>query len=487
MTDDPGATRAVVPTELARWVDAEVHLPSALVVDPAPIVVDITQDSRRVEPGSLFVCIFGSHVDGHELAADAVARGAVALLVERPLHVGVPQIVVPDTRRAVGPLAAGFFGEPAQAMKVIGITGTNGKTTVTHMLRGIGEAAGTATAAIGTLTGGHSTPTTPEAIDLHRHLALLRDQGTGLVALEVSSHALALHRVDGLVVDVAVFTNLSRDHLDFHGTMDAYFQAKAVLFAPERARQAVVNLDDPYGRLLSDAAQIPTTGYSLADAGEMELHSDHSRFWWRDRPVRLPLVGEVNVANALAAATAAEAVGIERDAIVGGLESLGPVSGRFEVVDIDADFTVMVDYAHTPDALSHLLEAARGVCPSGRIHLVFGCGGDKDRTKRAPMGEVASRLADRLVLTSDNPRSEEPAAIISEIRAGVESGVEVEIEVDRRRAIALALATAEAGDLVIIAGKGHEETQTIGDRVIPFRDAQVVVEEYGRLAEAQPS
>ncbi len=486
MTHDPDATESVALAELARWVDGEVRLPPSVAPDTwsDPLVTDLVHDASKVSPGALFVCMVGSRVDGHTLAAEAVERGAVALLVDRPLDVPVAQIVVPDTRSAVGPVAARFFGPAAAGLRVVGITGTNGKTTVAHIFASIGAAAGRRTGVIGTLTSSHgTTPTTPEAIDLHRRLAQLRSSGDELVAIEVSSHSLALHRVDGLEVDVAVFTNLSRDHLDFHGTMDAYFQAKAMLFTPERARQAVVNLDDPHGRLLSDAAQIPTRGYGLNDVSALHLAVDHCRFTWQGRPVRLPLVGRVNVSNALAAATAALAMGIEPEAVVAGLEAVLPVPGRFERVAIDAPYDVMVDYAHTPDALARALEAARDLSPAGRLHLVFGCGGDKDRTKRAPMGEIASRFADRLIITSDNPRNENPEAIIADIQRGVDPapGMVVDVEVDRRQAIALALATATDGDLIVIAGKGHEAEQIIGDQVVAFHDPQVVIEEHARL------
>lgn len=477
MTPDPRAATPVALAELARWVDGELHGPTADVV-----VDDLVQDSRLVQPGSLFICITGATSDGHGFAADAVDAGAVALLVERRLDLDVAQVVVPDTRRAVGPLAAAFLGRPADDLEIIGITGTNGKTTVAHLIMAIFSAAGRPAATIGTLTGGHTTPTTPEALDLHRDLARLRDGGTEVVTLEVSSHALAMHRVDGLVVDVAVFTNLSRDHLDFHGTMESYFQAKATLFTPEHASRAVVNLDDPNGRLLQDAAQIPTVGYHMDDAADVVLAPDHSTFTWEGHEVRLPLVGRVNVSNALAAARVAQTIGVDTAAIVAGLGAVAPIHGRFERIELSSDFGAMVDYAHTPDALARLLESARELCPQGRVHLVFGCGGDKDRTKRGPMGEVASRLADHVVLTSDNPRSERPEDIIDDIRRGTGSDAAIEVEPDRRRAIALAIAAAEPGDLVVVAGKGHESEQILGSTAVPFDDVRVVIEEHERMA-----
>jgi UDP-N-acetylmuramoyl-L-alanyl-D-glutamate--2,6-diaminopimelate ligase len=475
---DALVVQPVALADLARVVDGR------LVGDAAGVVVDdLTYDSRRVHPGTLFVCVPGSTTDGHDHAPDAVTAGAVALVCERSLGLGVPELVVTDCRAAMAPLAAHLYDHPADAMRVVGITGTNGKTTVAHLVAAIFESAGSPAVAIGSLTGLHTTPTTPEAPDLHRHLAALRSAGTEVVALEVSSHALELHRVDAMVVDVAVFTNLSRDHLDFHGTMNAYFQAKAKLFTPERARRAVVNLDDPHGRLLSDASQIPTVGYRMADADDLVLSGDSSSFRWRGQRVSLPLAGSVNVANALAAATAAAELGLDPATIAAGLARVTPVSGRFEWVDLDAPFSVMVDYAHTPDALEQLLLVARELGGDGRVRVVFGCGGDKDTGKRAPMGEIAARLADHVVITSDNPRTEAPEDIIAAIRQGVGrvDGVTVEEVPDRRRAIAQALGAASEGDLVVIAGFGHETVQTIGTERVPFDDRLVAREEYAAL------
>jgi UDP-N-acetylmuramoyl-L-alanyl-D-glutamate--2,6-diaminopimelate ligase len=330
---------------------------------------------------------------------------------------------------------------------------------------------------LGTLSG---TRTTPEAPDLQASLARYRDEGARAVAMEVSSHALALHRVDGTRFALAVFTNLSRDHLDFHGTEAAYFQAKARLFEPVRSSRAVVNLDDPRGRLLRDAALIPTVGYSLDDASDVELGPAGTRFRWRGQEAHVRLAGRHNLSNAIAAATAAVELGVDPADAAAGLGSAPPVPGRFEAVEAGQSFRVVVDYAHSPDALGRVLEAARDITPApGRVLDVFGCGGDRDATKLAPMGETASRLADVVYVTSDNPRHEDPDAIVAEIVRGLEPGSRAVVEPDRHRAIERALADALPGDLVLLAGKGHETTQAIGDHEVPFDDRRVAAEVLG--------
>jgi UDP-N-acetylmuramoyl-L-alanyl-D-glutamate--2,6-diaminopimelate ligase len=448
-------------------------------------ITAITYDSRSVAPGALFCCLRGARTDGHDHAPAAVAAGAAALLVDHPVPgVAVPQVVVADTRAAMARVAAAFFGHPSRQLAVVGVTGTNGKTTVTHLLQAALSAAGTPTAVIGTLT---QARTTPEAPDLQARLAALVAAGTGAVAMEVSSHALAQGRADGTWFSVAVFTNLSQDHLDYHGTMDEYFEAKAALFTPERAALAVINADDPWGRVLGERAAaggLAVRTYSLAEAEPL----DGSTFRWAGQVVRLRLPGRHNVANALAAATAARALGAEPAAVAEGLSSLATVPGRFEPVDAGQPFTVAVDYAHTPDALSGVLAAARETAgPDGRVLVVFGCGGERDRAKRPAMGEVAVRQADVAVLTSDNPRSEDPLAIIDEVRAGAEAaaargaGGRLVVEPDRRTAIARALGLAREGDAVVVAGKGHERTQVAGGRAVPFDDREVAREELERL------
>jgi UDP-N-acetylmuramoyl-L-alanyl-D-glutamate--2,6-diaminopimelate ligase len=471
----------------------------------------VVHDTGGVAPGSLFFCVRGARVDGHQLAGAAVAAGAVALVVDHVLRQAVPQVVVPDVRRAMGPMSAAFWGNPSHDLDVVGVTGTSGKTTVTHLLCPVLEASGRAPCAIiGTLSGAR---TTPEATDLQAMLAAQRDRGgsgagvgrgvgagRGAVAMEVSSHGLALHRVDGTRFAVAVFTNLSQDHLDFHHTMNDYFAAKAALFTPEFTDRAVVCSDDPRGRellarLRAPGSGVPATAYSLADAEELTLSPAGASFRWRGEPVELALAGRFNVTNAVAAGAAAEALGIEAGVVARGLSAATPVPGRFEAIHGGQRFTVIVDYAHKPDALDQALRAARELVaegharhsrgPSGRgsgqdvsgrrLLVVFGCGGDRDAAKRPLMGEVATRLADDVILTSDNPRSEDPLAIIDDIRAGIPAGAAatVAVEPDRRRAIESAVAEARPGDVVVIAGKGHETTQTIGDTVRPFYDREV--------------
>jgi UDP-N-acetylmuramoyl-L-alanyl-D-glutamate--2,6-diaminopimelate ligase len=462
---------------------------ATLTGDGAVEVSSVAMDSRRVAPGALFCCVRGARVDGHDLAAAAVADGAAALLVERPLGLGVPEVLVADSRAAVGPVASRFLGDPSHDLTVVGVTGTNGKTTTVALLAAIFEAAGRPAAVIGTLTGASAPgaprpPTTPDAIDLQTRLAELAQAGTAAVAVEVSSHAMVQHRVAGTRFDLAVFTNLSRDHLDLHPTMEHYFAAKAALFEPGLTAAGVVNADDPHGRLLADSARIPTTTWSLADAVDLEVGVASSTFTWEGQRIELPLGGRFNVSNALGAATAARELGVVPADVAAGLASVGPVDGRYEIVEAGPPFTVVVDYAHTPDGIEQVLRASRAAVGDGRVLVVFGCGGDRDREKRPAMGEAATRLADVAVLTSDNPRSEDPTAIIDQVRAGTVPGARLEVEPDRRRAIARALAEAGEGDVVVVAGKGHETTQTIGSRVLPFDDRVVVREELDRLRSA---
>ena len=433
-------------------------------------VRSITHDSREVVAGTLFCCVPGAAFDGHDFAAGAVEAGAAALLCERRLGLGVPELVVPSVRRAMGPVAAALLGFPSDSLRLVGITGTNGKTTIAHLIAAIASAAGTSCGVIGTLTGAR---TTPEAPELQAQLAAMRDAGGDLVAMEVSSHALDLHRVDGTRFRVAVFTNLSQDHLDHHGTMEAYFAAKARLFGADLCDLAVLNLDTPHGRLLADTAAVPFVGYSLDDVEGLEVSAGGSRFRWRDRDVEVRLPGRFNVANALAAATAAEALGLPLDAIVEGLASAALVDGRFERIDQGQPFLAAVDYAHTPDGLRQLLGAARELT-AGRVIVVFGAGGDRDHGKRPQMGEAAGELADVVVLTTDNPRGEDPAAIIDAVQHGIDTPTDLRIEPDRAAAIALAVAEAQSGDVVLVAGKGHETTQVVGDVVTPFDDRLVL-------------
>lgn len=443
----------------------------------AVAITQVTHDSHDVRPGALFCCLVGRRADGHDHAARAVDAGAAALLCERLLPLDVAQAVVADARAAMAPVAAEFYGRPSERLTVAGVTGTNGKTTVTHLLGAVFEAAGRSAAVIGTLSGRFTTPDAPA---LQAELARLAADGAEAVAMEVSSHALAQHRVDAMWFEVVAFTNLSQDHLNDHGTMDAYFEAKASLFDPARARVGVINVDDPWGRRLAESTSLTVRPFSLEDAVGLRQDRDGSTFGWDGVPVRLRLGGTFNVVNALCAAAMAREVGVEPDAVAAGIEAVAAVPGRFERVDEGGDFAVIVDYAHTPAGLEHVLPAARQlVVANGRVIVVFGAGGDRDRAKRPLMGEAATRLADLAVLTSDNPRSEDPAAIIEEVRSGASDAVVV--EPDRRAAIALALDEARPGDVVLIAGKGHETTQTFaGGRSVEFDDRAVAREELGR-------
>lgn len=431
----------------------------------------VTHDSRAVQPGDLFCCVPGAHHDGHDHAAAALQAGAVALVVERPLGLGVPEVQVASVRSAMGPLAARLLGDPSATLDVIGVTGTNGKTTTTHLLAAILNRAGRNCGMIGTLSG---VRTTPEAPELQQLLAAFLAEGRRSVAMEVSSHALDLHRVDGTHFRVAVFTNLSRDHLDHHRDMAAYFQAKARLFEPDRCAHAVVCTDDPHGRLLLDAALVPTEGYGLGDVTDLEVSPRGSSFRWRGVSVSINLPGRFNVLNAVAAATVAAHLGVDTQTIAAGLADVSAIAGRFELVDEGQPFVAAVDFAHTPDGLENLLDAARELAGPNRVIVVFGAGGDRDPTKRPEMGEAVARGADVVFLTTDNPRHEDPAAIMEAVKSGLLDHPDVSEVPDRADAIAAAVAVAGPGDVLLVAGKGHETTQTIGDRVIPFVDREVL-------------
>ena len=451
-----------------------------LLGDESVEITSVDFDSRRVQAGSLFCCVRGGHIDGHTFAASAREAGAVALLVDHRLDVDLPQLVVADTRPAMGLLAASFFDHPSRRLTMMGVTGTNGKTTTTNLIASILEADGRRAGTIGTLTGAHTTPESP---DLQRQLAAFADDGVTDVVMEVSSHALELQRVAGCHFDVAVFTNLGRDHLDLHGTEERYFAAKAKLFQPDLADAGVVNVDDPHGRLLMDVGAIPIEGFGAADVSDVVVSATSHSYLWRGRRIEVPLGGDFNVMNSLAAATACARLGVATDAIARGLVQVPPVPGRFEAVDAGQPFALIVDYAHTPDGLEKAIGAARRAVGDGSVIVVFGCGGDRDRDKRPLMGAVASRMADHVVVTSDNPRSEDPLAIINATMEGVTPDYRgrVVMEPDRRRAIEIAIRRAVPGDVVLIAGKGHEQTQTIGDQVLPFDDRAVARAILGSL------
>jgi UDP-N-acetylmuramoyl-L-alanyl-D-glutamate--2,6-diaminopimelate ligase len=435
------------------------------VVGRAPVDVhELAYDARAVQPGAVFFCVPGAHADGHDFAGDAVAAGAVALVVERPLDVAVPQVVVTDARAAMAPAAHEFFGRPTESLDVVGVTGTNGKTTTSFLLFAILAAAGRRPGLIGTIearVGGERRGvkrTTPEAIDLQRLFREMLDAGDRSVAMEASSHASALHRLDDVRFAALVFTNLSHEHLDFHADMEDYFQAKRRLFLA--GAPAAVNVGDAYGRRL--AAELPdalTFGFADdAAVGPSALDG-----------VDLKLRGRFNAENALGAVAAARLLGIEHAAVVRGLESVRGVPGRFESIEEGQPFEVIVDYAHKPVALETLLRTARELA-AGRVICVFGCGGDRDREKRPQMGRIASELADVVIVTNDNPRSEDPAEIIAAIVAGADG--DVEVEPDRARAIARAIEAAREGDVVLIAGKGAEQGQEFAERTLPFDDRE---------------
>jgi UDP-N-acetylmuramoyl-L-alanyl-D-glutamate--2,6-diaminopimelate ligase len=359
-------------------------------------------------------------------------------------------------------------------MRMVGVTGTNGKTTVTHLVASILRASGLATGVIGTLDGER---TTPEAPVLQSLLADLRDSGHQAVAMEVSSHGLAEHRVDGIVFEVAAFTNLSRDHLDHHRNMEEYFAAKSSLFDRSRTERAVVNVDDPWGRRLADAGLgIEVVPVRRSDATDVELSVGSTSFRWRGRAITVAMSGMFNVENALVAATVATTLGIDPDVVAQGLAGATPVPGRMEVVSAGLPLSVLVDYAHTPAGLEAALTAARQLAGAGRVICLFGCGGDRDQGKRTEMGTTASQWSDLVVLTSDNPRSEDPLDIIEQVRSGFTDSANVMIEPDRTQAIGMAVDLAGPGDVVIIAGKGHETTQVVGDRSIPFDDRRAAAD-----------
>lgn len=442
--------------------------------DPTGVDVrDIVLDSREAAAGALFCCVRGAHADGHDFAVEAVRRGATAVLCERRLDVGAVQLVVGTgkVREVMAAMAAELHGHPDRHLDVVGVTGTNGKTTVTHMLAAILDAAGRDTAVLGTLDGRMTTEESPR---LQAALGAERRRGRRAVAMEVSSHALAQHRVDAIVFAAAVFTNLSPEHLDYHESMDEYFRAKALLFLPERARLGVVNRDDEWGMRLLERARIPMVPYSLSDASDVEVGLLQAGFQWRKRRVTLPFGGDFNVMNALAAATVASELGAGLDAVVSGLETMAPVPGRMQPVDAGQPFNVLVDYAHTPAGLVDLLRAARRSAGSGRVIVAFGCGGQRDPSKRPLMGRAASELADVAVVTSDNPRAEDPLGIIDDVLSGVATGAEVVVEVDRSLAIGKALDLARPGDVVVVAGRGHETVQDLGERKVDLDDRVVV-------------
>ena len=458
-------------------------------------VTGIAYRSSSVRAGDAFFCVSGFAHDGHDFAEDAVQRGAAVVVATRVLpDVGAPVVIVPDTRVALALASARFFGDPSAALDVAGITGTNGKTTTTYLLESILRAAGRSTGIIGTIEtriAGETRPaarTTPESRDLQATLAEMREAGVTSVAMEVSSHAIDLHRVEGMRFAVAAFTNLSQDHLDYHATLEEYFSVKSRLLALVAPQRRVINIDDAYGRRLAEAlpslwtvgetaeATVRASGVHMGPSAttfDLEAPAGAMR-------VELPLTGDYNVSNALVAAGCALALGVSLEDVAAGLSQAPQVPGRLEQVRAGQDFAVLVDYAHTPDGLEKAISAVRAVTP-GRVITVFGCGGDRDPAKRPLMGSVAGRLSDVAVLTSDNPRTEDPVGIILQVKDGLaRTGAALHVEVDRRRAIALAIGMARTGDAVLIAGKGHEDYQIFADRTVHFDDREVAREELAK-------
>lgn len=449
----------------------------------------IEYDSRKVKQGSMFCCIVGQLFDGHTFAEAAVEQGAVALLVERELPLSVPQVVVKNARKSMAEMAAAFYGYPQREIQVLGVTGTNGKTTTTYMVKAIAEQAGKKVGIIGTIRNMigseslHTDRTTPESVDLFRLLRTMADARVDLVVMEVSSHALEQFRVHGIKFDVALFTNLTQDHLDYHKTFENYLQAKKILF--QNAKKAVVNVDDPYADRIMSGLSIPITTFGVRDradiaASDIDITTRGVQFDLHtpcgDVRMNLPIPGLFSVFNAMGAVGMAQAIGIRLPAIKQGLESMTSVSGRLEAVGSHLPYSIFVDYAHTPDALENVLKT---VCDFAkkRVICVFGCGGDRDRAKRPIMGEIAGRYSDLAIITSDNPRNEDPMAIIETIEEGVKrSGAKYVVIENRRQAIAHAISVAEPDDVILIAGKGHENYQEINGTRYHFDDKETVKE-----------
>ena len=454
-------------------------------------ITAIHYDSRHAENGSLFCCVHGILSDGHDFAKSAVEHGASALLVERPLPLDVPQIVVENSRKAMAEMAAAFYGYPQRELRMLGVTGTNGKTTTTYMVKTIAERAGKKVGLIGTIRNMigdeaiHTERTTPESVDLFRLLRQMADAHVDLVVMEVSSHSLAQYRVYGIRYDVALFTNLTQDHLDYHKTFDNYLAAKKMLFLS--AKKAVVNVDDPYAERIMEGLNIPILKFGVSShadilASNIDIATTGVNFDLNtpdgSTHVKLPITGLFSVYNAMGSVGMCESIGVPLKTCVEGLEAMEGVAGRIESVKSKKpiDFSVFVDYAHTPDALENVLKTVQQFC-KGRVICVFGCGGDRDRAKRPIMGEIAGRFSEHVIVTSDNPRSEQPMDIISSIEEGVKkSGTPYVIVENRRDAIARAIGEARKDDVIVVAGKGHENYQEINGTKYHFDDKEIVEE-----------
>lgn len=463
-------------------------------------VHNIQYDSRKVERNDCFVAIRGMEMDGHRFLGDAVQKGAKVIVIEDDaaypdslaMHTSVVKVVVNNSRQALARMAANYYGHPAQKLTAVGVTGTNGKTTTTHLIKSILEARGETVGLIGTIEyalGTQKQPaphTTPESLELHSLLAQMVNAGCTSVSMEVSSHALHQSRVHGIDFRAAVFTNLTQDHLDYHGSMENYFQAKKILFDElSEASSAITNADDPWGLKIIASTKASTLRYSVESAADIRASNidlslsgiaiDIEYRGMKNR-VTSPLIGRFNVYNILSAYATGKALGIPEQAIQQGIASLHAVKGRLERVDSPKGWTAIIDYAHTPDALEKCLRAVRELLSTGRIITVFGAGGDRDKTKRPPMGKIAARLSDLVIVTSDNPRTEDPQQIMNDIVAGIPTTVGVQQIINRREAIRKATELARSGDVIVIAGKGHEEYQVLGTEKIHFSDREVVEE-----------
>ncbi len=471
-------------------------VPGAVVIGDGSVTVGhITHDSRQARTGTLFACVAGARVDGHDYATAALALGAAALLVDHVLPAigsSVPQLIVPDVRKAMGTVAAAIYRHPSASLRVVGVTGTNGKTSVVGLIGEILAHASVPVRMLGTLTGPRTTPESPDLQETFAHEVA---RGGDVIAMEVSSHALALHRVAGTQFVVGVFTNLGQDHLDFHGDLEQYEQAKTELFSSRYIAKAIINTDDPAGRRIAAQCDVAVQAYGLADAEELRIDGPVSQFRWGGHEIVFRLPGIHNVLNALAAAFTCVELGVDPLDIADALCNADGARGRFEMVNVGQPFSVVVDYAHKPEALQAVINASRqivGVRPDGSpgsVIVVIGCGGDRDPFKRPLMGAIAANFADLTVLTSDNPRSEDPSMILDQMEAGVphDRRTTVTRVEDRAAAIAAALQSAQQGDVVLIAGKGDEIHQVIGDEALPFDDREVAVAYLLGLASSRPA
>lgn len=446
-----------------------------IIGNPKGVVVKgLSYDSRKVKEGDLFFCISGERNDGHDYAQEAIANGATAVIVDRKIQTDSPQIKVENVRSAMAEIAEIFFNFPSRKLTTVGVTGTNGKTTTVNLLAEIATSAGENVASIGTLTG---IRTTPEAPDLQKQIHDLTEEGKSFLAMEVSSHGLSQRRISNIKYDLAIFTNLSHDHLDYHGDMESYYKAKSILFTPNHAKYAVINVDTPFGKRLAEEIEIPHKTVSMGDVEIIEESIQQNIFQWEGETIEMQTPGTFNIENAISAAFAAEALGFDKESIVKGLSEAQALPGRFEVINSKNNGpTVIIDYSHTPDGLRKVLLSAQNIPGVKNVHVVFGCGGDRDKSKRSQMGAASENAATDVYLTSDNPRSEDERSIINDVLAGFRNPADVYIELDRRKAIFQAIKMSDPKDVVIIAGKGNEESQEIKGQFHPFKDSEVALD-----------